>query len=72
MYNRDKIKIEEQHVSLQESSIGYDRTGVGRIIMLALMGVTAVVATISHAAARLLPERLARRIDYRIDVLRYC
>jgi hypothetical protein len=56
----------------QESSLGYDRTGVGRVTILVLMAVTSLVATVSHTAARSFPERLARRIDYRLDVMRYC
>jgi hypothetical protein len=61
----------KRHVIVQASSIGYDYTGVGRIIMVALMASASFLATASHAAARLLPEHLARQIDYRLDVLRH-
>jgi hypothetical protein len=55
---------------MQENSVGYDSNGVGRIVVLALMSMGTVLAMSAHGASKMMPERIARPIEFYKDVLR--
>lgn len=57
-------------IVLQESPIGYDNVGVVRYLVLSLVAAGAVGALAVKGAITLLPERVAKRIDFHKDVLR--
>ena len=57
---------------MQEDVIGYDSNGVGRIVVLAFMGLASVISVLGLFASTMLPEHVARPLDAYSDVLRAC
>ena len=56
---------------MQEDEIGYASEGIGRIIVLVLLSSSTLGALVLHFTWHVLPERLARPIEYHKDVLRH-
>jgi hypothetical protein len=58
-------------IDIQMEAFGYDNVGVARYVILSVLGAGALSALAVTGATTLLPERVARSIDFHKDVLRH-